>query len=616
MPGIPQMPPGYGPPLLQRTTSRAAYINRSSMINGAGGIDVGPPGGPGTTSMKMQPSATTNSSGGMGPGVGLGGASGRIGKAISAPPIYAMDEEFFPGNEDLQPPLLRSPLFSADAMVLLCPHLIDAIAGSLPPDAWDWESTEVPIAAVGKEEHKATTEAPKEEKKQMMPQDVMEATMAALQKDKRGYVVCNLWETETNYFYDLGILRDLFRKRMLEEGIITETAANVIFAGIDDLFNLHAKFSARMDELVALGSWSTETSRIGQLFIEHKSELVKIYTKFIDSYAISQREIKKEEKNPEYQAFLKKAAEWKETKKELKEFFILPVQRTTRYHLLLKELLKYTSEDHPDYEDLKKAWEAMNELADEVNEKKRREEESTGLFEAFEKTKDCPATLINAKRRMILSSDAIDVRAGKPCHLFLCSDLLMVCGIVTRGLFNTKKEDRPFKFVKWLDLLDITVEDLSVGHGDTYKDTIKITITPPSSSSSGISRSESTTSSSTSISGSTLGATSTSSSVGTPSSANNPNSSQTSSTTSGSSSATSSSLPLPPRKSLTTPESALTQTPLLFKFEGYDAGKNRITFMQAVQNEIKKCRESYLNGGGGGASGKGSGKKGGDDRDD
>jgi hypothetical protein len=26
-------------------------------------------------------------------------------------------------------------------MVLLCPHLIDSIGGSLPSDAWEWESS-------------------------------------------------------------------------------------------------------------------------------------------------------------------------------------------------------------------------------------------------------------------------------------------------------------------------------------------------------------------------------------------------------------------------------------------------------------------------------------------
>lgn len=45
-------------------------------------------------------------------------------------PILHEKEDVIPS---LPPPTLRSPLFSADAMVLLCPHLIDAIAGSLPP---------------------------------------------------------------------------------------------------------------------------------------------------------------------------------------------------------------------------------------------------------------------------------------------------------------------------------------------------------------------------------------------------------------------------------------------------------------------------------------------------
>lgn len=105
----------------------------------------------------------------------------------------------------------------------------------------------------------------------------------------------------------------------------------------------------------------------------------------------------------------------------------------------------------------------MNELAAQVNEKKRKEEEATGLFEAFEQTKNCPPTLIKHTRKLILNVDVADHRTGKAMHLFLCSDLLMVTNPIGRGVlpFGRDKAEFLFKFVRWLDLLEIDVEDMS-----------------------------------------------------------------------------------------------------------------------------------------------------------
>ncbi|KAI8823069.1 rho guanine nucleotide exchange factor [Fimicolochytrium jonesii] len=359
----------------------------------------------------------------------------------------------------LPPPTLRSPLYSADLYMFLYPHLIDAIAGSLPSDAWDWASTEVaaPIVLVKEEEKKAP-----------------ETVESSLQKDGRGYVVWNMVETERNYVAQLRTLQSYFRRRLVDQGILSETSSSLIFAGIDDLVSFHNQFSAELEKIVAVGSWNTRESRIGTLFIRFR-----LYTRFIDSYAMSQKLMKREERdNLEYQNFMKEAVKLKETgRQQLKDFMILPVQRTARYHLLLKDLRKRTDEDHPDYQDLQTAWEAMNELASSVNEKKRKEEEATGLFEAFEQTKNCPPTLIRHTRKLVHNVDVVyQHRTSKVIHLFLCSDLLMVTHPIAKTVlgFSRDKAEYSYKFIRWLDLLEIDAEYLG-SQGEAYKHTIKIT---------------------------------------------------------------------------------------------------------------------------------------------
>ena len=52
----------------------------------------------------------------------------------------------------------------------------------------------------------------------------------------------------------------------------------------------------------------------------------------------------------------------------LLSYVIKPVQRLCKYPLLLRELLKFTKEDHPDYEPITSAFEKTQMLVDEVNE--------------------------------------------------------------------------------------------------------------------------------------------------------------------------------------------------------------------------------------------------------
>lgn len=252
----------------------------------------------------------------------------------------------------------------------------------------------------------------------------------------------------------------------MEEQIVSEIAIKNIFAGMDDLFELHTLFLNSLEDILAVDTWTLETSSVGKLFSEQSGRFDEFYTTFIDSYALSQKEMKLlESDNPAGTKFLAELRKLKECNRQgLKELLITPIQRTTRYHLFLKELEEKTEESHPDKEHLKVAWTAMTNLAKVVNDKKRNEEERTGLFDAFEQTKNCPATLINSKRRMILSSDVIETKSSKSFHLFLCSDLLMITSnIKSSGMFGIisggRSDDKLFKFVKNLELRGLHIEE-------------------------------------------------------------------------------------------------------------------------------------------------------------
>ncbi|KAJ3386481.1 Protein T2 [Lobulomyces angularis] len=371
--------------------------------------------------------------------------------------LYSLQNSTFP--ENLNPPFLKSPLYSTDAMVLLCPHLIDSISGSLPPDAYEWDSV---VVTVTKEEARLER---KTEEEEALAREKTSSICNNLEKDKRGHIVSELYKTEKNYVRDLDIIMNVFRRRLMDEQIIPEITAKNIFDGMDELFELHTLFVSKLEDLLAVDKWSTEKTAIGKLFSDLRESFDRSYAVFIDSYNLSQKEMKGlESDNPAYKSFISELSKLKEANRQnLKELLITPIQRTTRYHLFLKDLEKHTPDDHPDKRDLSEAWASMTSLAKLVNDKKRSEEERTGLFEAFEQTKNCPATLISAKRRMIFSVDVLDIKSSKSFHLFLCSDLLLITSNINvsriTGLIGKGNEDKLYKYVSQPSLLNIHIED-------------------------------------------------------------------------------------------------------------------------------------------------------------
>jgi len=59
---------------------------------------------------------------------------------------------------------------------------------------------------------------------------------------------------------------------------------------------------------------------------------------------------------------------------KLDAFLLTPIQRICQYPLQLNELLKYTSNEHKDYNNIQQACNTMRNVANYINERKRRME--------------------------------------------------------------------------------------------------------------------------------------------------------------------------------------------------------------------------------------------------
>lgn len=70
---------------------------------------------------------------------------------------------------------------------------------------------------------------------------------------------------------------------------------------------------------------------------------------------------------------------------QLKDYFIMPVQRVPRYSMLVRDLIKATNPDHVDFKDLTRASSEFDKLATAINEYVRKTEASAAFVKILER---------------------------------------------------------------------------------------------------------------------------------------------------------------------------------------------------------------------------------------
>ncbi|KAJ3130807.1 Protein T2 [Physocladia obscura] len=408
-------------------------------------------------------------------------------------------------------------------MLVFAPVLIDAISASLTDDPWDMS----PVANYIPNPSQSSREI-------YDPYSHLTSDPSLI---TRGYVVQEILATEQTYFQELGILKNVIKKKLIELKIISQSSINVIFSGIDHLYDLHSTILYEFEEACSLDTWQRTMSMIGDIFLTHASEFETAYVLYIDGKHNAditlKREIASSGKN--FRVFLDICSKSRETKKtDLAELLLRPMSRATRYPILLRELEKQTPVDHPDKIPLSQALKTMTEIATKVDNRMHSSQQAALLFQTRRETHECPQELINGDRTLLADFDAflenplpplqqtssltsrtsavtsstltrsatVSTTATTPiyasgggtggfrCRLFLCSDLLMVTAYIrvpapaskffggnTSGV-GVAASTFKYQFVRFIDFRD--VEDVS-RDSETGADTLRIRMMDPSS---------------------------------------------------------------------------------------------------------------------------------------
>ncbi|MBN3309701.1 ECT2 protein, partial [Amia calva] len=227
----------------------------------------------------------------------------------------------------------------------------------------------------------------------------------------------------------------LFKNPLEKEGqlggpILAQEEIKTIFGSIPDVFEVHTRIKADLEELVI--NWSEDKS-VGDIILKYSKDLVKAYPPFVNFFEMSKETIVRCEKlKPRFHAFLKiNQAKPECGRQTLVELLIRPVQRLPSVALLLNDIKKHTANDNPDKVTLEKAIESLKEVMTHINEDKRKTEGQKQIFDVVYEVDGCPANLLSSHRILVQRVETIAL-GEKPCDrgehvtLFLFNDCLEI----------------------------------------------------------------------------------------------------------------------------------------------------------------------------------------------
>ncbi|XP_051529378.1 protein ECT2 isoform X3 [Myxocyprinus asiaticus] len=261
------------------------------------------------------------------------------------------------------------------------------------------------------------------------------STPALPKQSARWQVSKELYQTESNYVDILATVLQLFKYPLDREGqvggpILAQEEIKTIFGSIPDIYEVHTRIKADLEQLVM--NWSEERS-VGDIILKYSKELVKAYPPFVNFFEMSKETIVRcERQKPRFHAFLKiNQAKPECGRQTLVELLIRPVQRLPSVALLLNDIKKHTSDDNPDKVTLEKAIESLKEVMTHINEDKRKTEGQKQIFDVVYEVDGCPANLLSSHRSLVHRVETIAL-GDKPCDkgehvtLFLFNDCLEI----------------------------------------------------------------------------------------------------------------------------------------------------------------------------------------------
>ncbi|RHZ77063.1 hypothetical protein Glove_186g170 [Diversispora epigaea] len=261
---------------------------------------------------------------------------------------------------------------------------------------------------------------------------------------RRLNIALEIINTERNYVDCLLLIQKLFLNPLIkslrtENPILTKKSIKDLFANILDIINVNSELLKRLEERIAgpldeevedteFEFWNPENGCLGDIFL-NMAPFFKVYSVYVKNFDSALSVINTQLRdNPQFSSFLKVVMKSGQCKHlTLEAYLLMPVQRIPRYKMLLENLLKITTESHPDYHNLIKAFQIIENVATFVNETIRQHEMFVTMLEIQKSLAGFDEALLVPGRRFIKRGTVKKIcrKNHQEREFFLFSDLLI-----------------------------------------------------------------------------------------------------------------------------------------------------------------------------------------------
>ncbi|XP_078701899.1 obscurin-like [Branchiostoma floridae x Branchiostoma belcheri] len=229
---------------------------------------------------------------------------------------------------------------------------------------------------------------------------------------KRRFVLEELLRTEGDYVRDLKFVADHYISMFDSHSLpyLLRGKREVIFMNIEQIYDFHSSIFIH-----ELGTCKDEPSKVGKIFVkwQHKFDM---HVEYCKNKQRSETLLSTSAARNFFDDYTKRSDERKLT---LSDYLIKPVQRITKYQLLLKELVKYTTRAKLDSTDLEHALGVMMDVPKRANDLLH-----ISMIDGFYGNHQNIGKLLRQDSFMVWDSRTAKGR-GKERHIFLFNNMVL-----------------------------------------------------------------------------------------------------------------------------------------------------------------------------------------------
>uniref|UniRef100_A0A8C2X7H1 Kalirin RhoGEF kinase a n=1 Tax=Cyclopterus lumpus TaxID=8103 RepID=A0A8C2X7H1_CYCLU len=231
------------------------------------------------------------------------------------------------------------------------------------------------------------------------------------------FVLNELIQTEKDYVKDLGIVVENFMKKVEEKGVPDDMKGKdkIVFGNIHQIYDWHREFFVG-----ELEKCLEDHEHLPELFIKHERRL-HMYVVYC------QNKPKSEFIVAEYDTYFE-VSDILTSRLTISDFLIKPIQRITKYQLLLKDFLKYSSKAGIDCEQIEKAVDLMSQVPKLCNDMM-----NLGRLQGYEGKLTCQGKLLQQETFFVTEQDTGVLSRSKERRVFLFEQIVILSELLRKG---------------------------------------------------------------------------------------------------------------------------------------------------------------------------------------